>query len=114
MTPTPTREDKFSFGLWTVGWQARDLFGEATRPVMAGVEAVHKLAELGAYGITFHDDDLVPPGSSSAKRQQIIDSWPENVDDSAARRDWGFAPTYDFRRAFDEYLIPTIRKRYQS
>jgi xylose isomerase len=64
MAPVPTREDKFSFGLWTVGWQARDLFGEATRPVMAGVEAVHKLAELGAYGITFHDDDLIPPGTS--------------------------------------------------
>jgi xylose isomerase len=75
MTPTPTREDKFSFGLWTVGWQARDLFGEATRPVLAGVEAVHKLAELGAYGITFHDDDLVPPGSSSTERQQIIDKF---------------------------------------
>ena len=72
MTPTPTREDKFSFGLWTVGWQARDLFGEATRPVLAGVEAVHKLAELGAYGITFHDDDLVPPGSSSSDRDRII------------------------------------------
>lgn len=68
----PTREDKFSFGLWTVGWQARDLFGEATRPVMAGVEAVHKLAELGAYGITFHDDDLVPPGSSASERDTII------------------------------------------
>ena len=63
MTLVPTREDKFSFGLWTVGWQARDLFGEATRPFLAGVEAVHKLAELGAYGITFHDDDLVPPGA---------------------------------------------------
>jgi xylose isomerase len=75
MTPTPTRDDKFSFGLWTVGWQARDLFGEATRPVLAGVEAVHKLAELGAYGITFHDDDLVPPGSSSTERQQIIDEF---------------------------------------
>jgi xylose isomerase len=72
MTPTPTREDKFSFGLWTVGWQARDLFGEATRPVLAGVEAVHKLSELGAYGITFHDDDLVPPGSSSSDRDRII------------------------------------------
>jgi xylose isomerase len=72
MAPVPTREDKFSFGLWTVGWQARDLFGEATRPVMAGVEAVHKLAELGAYGITFHDDDLVPPGSSSTERDTII------------------------------------------
>ena len=67
VTPLPTREDKFSFGLWTVGWQARDLFGEATRPVLAGVEAVHKLAELGAYGITFHDDDLVPPESRAAR-----------------------------------------------
>jgi hypothetical protein len=46
------------------------------------------------------------------KRQGIVDSWPEDVDDSAARRDWGFAPAYDFRRAFDEYLIPTIRARY--
>jgi xylose isomerase len=72
MAPVPTREDKFSFGLWTVGWQARDLFGEATRPVLAGVEAVHKLAELGAYGITFHDDDLVPPGSTSTERDRII------------------------------------------
>jgi xylose isomerase len=72
MAPVPTREDKFSFGLWTVGWQARDLFGEATRPVLAGVEAVHKLAELGAYGITFHDDDLIPPGSSSTERDKII------------------------------------------
>src|SRR4051794_41712224 len=72
MTPQPTREDKFSFGLWTVGWQARDLFGEATRPVLAGGEAVHKLAELGAYGITFHDDDLIPPGSSAGERDQII------------------------------------------
>src|SRR3954470_10229304 len=75
MTPVPTREDKFSFGLWTVGWQARDLFGEATRPVLAGVEAVHKLAELGAYGITFHDDDLVPPGSSAGERTRIIDEF---------------------------------------
>jgi xylose isomerase len=72
---TPTREDKFSFGLWTVGWQARDLFGEATRPVLAAVEAVHKLAELGAYGITFHDDDLIPPGSSSTERARIIDEF---------------------------------------
>jgi len=46
------------------------------------------------------------------KRQAIVDSWPEDVDDGAARQDWGFAPAYDFRRAFDEYLIPTIRERY--
>jgi nucleoside-diphosphate-sugar epimerase len=47
------------------------------------------------------------------KRQRIVDSWPAAVDDSAARRDWGFAPRYDFERAFDEYLIPTIRERYR-
>ena len=48
-----------------------------------------------------------------AKRQGIIDSWPADVDDSAARADWGFAPTYDFERAFREYLIPTIQQRYR-
>ena len=48
------------------------------------------------------------------KRQQIVDSWPASVDDSAARADWGFNPAYDFERAFQEYLIPTIRRRYAS
>jgi nucleoside-diphosphate-sugar epimerase len=48
------------------------------------------------------------------KRQGILDSWPADVDDSAARADWGFAPAYDFDRALHEYLIPTIRKRYQG
>ena len=47
-----------------------------------------------------------------AKRQGIVDSWPAAVDDSAARRDWGFNPSYDFDHAFREYLIPTIRQRY--
>ncbi len=47
------------------------------------------------------------------KRQRIVDSWPADVDDTAARRDWSFAPRYDFSRAFDEYLIPTIRERYR-
>jgi threonine 3-dehydrogenase len=46
------------------------------------------------------------------KRQAIVDSWPADVDDAAARRDWDFAPRYDFTRAFSEYLIPTIRQRY--
>lgn len=49
-----------------------------------------------------------------AKRQGIVDSWPEDVDDSAARADWGFNPRYDLSRAFGEYLIPTIRKRYAN
>ena len=75
MAPQPTKEDKFSFGLWTVGWQARDMFGDATRPYLTGVEAVHKLSELGAYGLTFHDDDLIPPGGSSSERQKVIDEF---------------------------------------
>jgi nucleoside-diphosphate-sugar epimerase len=48
------------------------------------------------------------------KRQGIVDSWPEDVDDSAARADWGFEPRYDFERAFSEYLIPTIKRRYEG
>jgi threonine 3-dehydrogenase len=46
------------------------------------------------------------------KRQNIIDTWPADVDDSAARRDWGFSPAFDFARAFRDYLIPTIKDRY--
>jgi xylose isomerase len=72
MPPTPTRDDKFSFGLWTVGWQARDPFGEVTRAPLDPVEAVERLAELGAYGVTFHDDDLVPSGSDDADRERHI------------------------------------------
>ena len=57
------------------------------------------------------------PGSNISwepdpKRQEIVDSWPAEVDDTAARRDWGFAPRLDFQRAFAEYLIPTIKQRY--
>jgi xylose isomerase len=59
MAYAPTPEDRFTFGLWTVGWQARDPFGDATRAPLDPVEAVHRLAELGAYGVTFHDDDLL-------------------------------------------------------
>jgi threonine 3-dehydrogenase len=51
---------------------------------------------------------------TDARRQGIVDSWPEDVDDTAARRDWGYAPRYDFARAFSEYLIPTIRQRYRG
>ncbi|MGW4214304.1 xylose isomerase [Lentzea sp. NPDC004789] len=68
---TPTPADKFSFGLWTVGWQGRDPFGEATRPELDVVEAVHRLAELGAYGLSFHDDDLF--GFAATNRAQQID-----------------------------------------
>ena len=70
--PQPTREDRFSFGLWTVGWPARDPFGEPTRPALDPVESVHRLSELGAYGVTFHDDDLIPFGTAAAERDRLI------------------------------------------
>ena len=57
---TPSPEDKFSFGLWTVGWQGTDVFGPSSRALLDPVEATYKLAELGAAAVTFHDDDLVP------------------------------------------------------
>ncbi|WP_099848108.1 xylose isomerase [Micromonospora zamorensis] len=82
MAPRPTPADKFSFGLWTVGWQARDPFGDATRPELDAVEAVHRLAELGAYGITFHDDDLIPFGSDAATRDQHIARFRKALDET--------------------------------
>lgn len=72
MAPIPSKDDRFSFGLWTIGWQAQDPFGAATRTPLDPVEAVHKLAELGAWGITLHDDDLVPFGSDDSTRDAIL------------------------------------------
>ncbi|MET8121708.1 xylose isomerase [Micromonospora sp. NPDC005189] len=82
MAPRPTPADKFSFGLWTVGWQARDPFGDATRPELDPVEAVHRLAELGAYGITFHDDDMIPFGVDAATRDQHIARFRKALDET--------------------------------
>jgi len=73
MAIEPTREDKFSFGLWTVGWQAADPFGSATRAPLDTVEAIHRLSDLGAYGVTFHDNDLFPFDATAAERQKEID-----------------------------------------
>ena len=73
MAPTPTRDDRFSFGLWTIGWTGQDPFGGPTRAPLDTVEAVHKLSEIGAYGLTFHDNDLYAFGSTDAERQQEID-----------------------------------------
>ena len=70
---TPRPEHRFTFGLWTVGWQARDPFGDATREPLDPVETVHRLAELGAYGVTFHDDDVVPFTSSDVDRSRHLD-----------------------------------------
>jgi xylose isomerase len=77
---TPTPEHKFTFGLWTVGWQGRDPFGDATRAPLDPVESVNRLAELGAYGVTFHDDDLIPFGSSDAERDAIVKRFRQALD----------------------------------
>ena len=71
-TLKPSPADKFTFGLWTVGWQGRDPFGDPTRTALDPVETVHRLAELGAYGVTFHDDDLIPFGSTDAARAERV------------------------------------------
>ena len=76
----PTPADKFTFGLWTVGWQARDPFGDATRPALDPVRTVSELADRGAYGVTFHDDDLIPFGSSVSERAAHIDRFKKALD----------------------------------
>jgi len=78
----PKREDHFSFGLWTVGWQGRDPFGEATRAPLDPVTSVHRLAEVGAWGVTFHDDDLIPFGSDESAREAAIKRFRAALDET--------------------------------
>jgi xylose isomerase len=78
----PTKADQFSFGLWTVGWPARDPFGDATRPALDPAEIVYRLAERGAYGVTFHDDDLIPFGSDDAARTDHIGRFRKALDET--------------------------------
>ncbi len=80
--PEPTPADKFSFGLWTVGYPGRDPFGEPTRAPLDPVRALHELAARGAYGINFHDDDLIPFGSDDTERQRIIDAFRRGLADT--------------------------------
>lgn len=69
---TPTPDDHFTFGLWTVGNPGRDPFGNEVRAPLDPVDTVHHLADLGAYGVALHDNDLVPFGSSAAERDHIV------------------------------------------
>jgi xylose isomerase len=82
MAPTPTKADRFSFGLWTIGWTGRDPFGDATRQPLDAVEAVHRLNELGAYGITFHDNDLIPFDATTGEREAQIARFRQAVDET--------------------------------
>ena len=76
----PTPDDRFTFGLWTVGNPGRDPFGHETRPPLDPDESVERLAALGAYGVNFHDDDLVPPGSSASEREAIVKQFRRTLD----------------------------------
>jgi xylose isomerase len=76
---TPTKDDKFSFGLWTIGWEGVDVFGTAVRAPLDPVLAVEKLAELGAAAVSFHDDDLVPDDS---RRQQVLERFGKALADT--------------------------------
>src|SRR5215203_614937 len=69
---TPVPEDKFTFGLWTVGNRGADPFGAPVRNKLSAVEIVELLAEIGAYGVNFHDDDLVPIDSTPSERDRIV------------------------------------------
>jgi len=77
--------DKFTFGLWTVGWQARDPFGDATRAPLDPVRSVNELASRGAYGVTFHDDDLIPFGSSDTERAGHIAKFKKALDETGMK-----------------------------
>jgi xylose isomerase len=78
----PKKEDKFTFGLWTVGNPGRDPFGEPTRQAIPPTTIVKRLSELGAYGVNFHDNDLVPIDATAAERDKIV---------------------HEFRRALNDY-----------
>src|SRR5438270_11600362 len=82
---TPPAADRFTFGLWTVGNPGRDPFGHEVRPPLDPVESVQRLAELGAYGVNFHDDDLVPPGSSAADRERIVKRCRKALDETGMK-----------------------------
>jgi xylose isomerase len=85
MSFNPTPADKFTFGLWTVGWQARDPFGDATRGALDPVRTVNELAARGAYGVTFHDDDLIPFGSDDTARRGHIDRFKKALDETGMK-----------------------------
>src|SRR5580693_8494229 len=77
---TPRPEDRFSFGLWTVGNRGRDPFGDAVRTPLAPVDAVAMLAEVGAWGVNLHDNDLVPIDATPGERDRIVRAFKKACD----------------------------------
>ncbi|MBX6365567.1 MAG: TIM barrel protein, partial [Gemmatimonadetes bacterium] len=82
---TPRPEHHFTFGLWTVGNRGRDPFGEPVRPAIEPARIVRKLAELGAYGVNLHDEDLVPRDASAAERDRIVREFRAVLDETGMK-----------------------------
>jgi xylose isomerase len=78
----PAPADRFSFGIWTVGWQGVDVFGSAVRPPMAADRAVRKLAELGAYGVNFHDNDVFDFDATDSERDKRVTDFRQALGDT--------------------------------
>jgi xylose isomerase len=95
----PSPADKFTFGLWTVGNMGRDPFGDAVRNALSPVEIVHLLADVGAYGVNFHDNDLVPIDATPSERDQIVRQFKAALDETGlvvpmATTNLFFAPVF--------------------
>lgn len=82
---TPRPEHHFTFGLWTVGNVGRDPFGDPVRPALTPVHIVQQLAKLGAYGVNFHDNDLVPRDASTAERDKIVSEFKKALADTGMK-----------------------------
>ena len=82
MDYTPRPEDRFSFGLWTVGNRGRDPFGEATRPKLETDEILRGLADLGVWGVSFHDDDLMTFGAPESQRRSELEAFKRTLDET--------------------------------
>ena len=88
----PRPDHKFTFGLWTVGNLGRDTFGNAVRQRLTPIEVVKLLSEVGAYGVNFHDNDLVPMDASWAERAASSLLGPPTPDRVQALKDFDFDP----------------------
>jgi xylose isomerase len=114
MSYQPRKEDRFTFGLWTVGNTGRDTWGNEVRPPLDPVESVVRLSELGAYGVNFHDNDLVPIDATAAERDRIVRDFKKALADHGMKvpmattnlfsdpvfRDGAFTSTSEKVRAF--------------
>jgi xylose isomerase len=78
----PRPEHRFAFGLWTIGHPGRDPFGDVVRPPIDPADFVRRLADIGAWGVSFHDDDLIPPGASAAERDDVLARFGKALDET--------------------------------